>query len=855
MAEAAGTGTRHPPPTMAPVDAIESQPDELRCCCGKDDCVFLRHNCAVLSSVERDVHAAAKMGQALLARHEAYMASAERDRQELTARIEQLERDNADLEAKNKRVTDENHVLREELDQVNGTIKDAETKMAFLETTLRDSQQEVRRLEHAAERAASLERQIAVLEEEQLVLQTNIVRTQEEAKTAMHRWRQAEKGLNDLQEQLERMEKEAREERERHVEMVGRMERQRVMEKELYTAAGRLKGAAGLKSMTGSRGTGNVVSHFVRDLLQDNANLQVAIAELREMLLSSNDEIQMLREQLMYHQPAADHEPGPDSTLQAELANKESPMGPQQPRVSQELHIHHHYHVIHKPEGKKPKRRRQGLTPGTFTPPHISSPGTPITSPVRWQGVTLSPLATPSSVPNLGPLAVHSPNRSEVDMSSAPSSPHSTNRNSLFDRPGDLPSPTSPTTSVDPSSPTWKNPHGKRISEFSLRGISETAQFPAAPPHSQPRPPSQYRSRPHQLDNETTISPVLEHFGPDSPQHSRPHRRVRRALSHESIISLSNGLDIHTLKARPSQLALRPLGLTAAGTGLSAVVALPTMIGANGGVEGRRGSVMLRDSIGVGTRESSGVQTRDGGRGGGGSLGIGKFGTWRGRSAVRGRGGRTVSSPIRGEHAEDDDERRDAERDTGKERERSSSKAPLRLGKLVSWRPWGGNGNARGGGDEAVSAEGDDRDGGAAASPEASPSSTPALAASPPAAPTSTTAPTPALPDDVSCSPTSTLTTTRSAVSASVPSQRPSRQSSALPTPVATPSLASVFRAPGINQPGAVPGFQEYWAAKQRRGAPSKVTVDGGDDGQPREAVVDGLREALREGLGDGAGG
>jgi len=39
------------------------QPGVLRCCCGRDECVFLRHNCSVLLSVERDVHAAAKMGQ------------------------------------------------------------------------------------------------------------------------------------------------------------------------------------------------------------------------------------------------------------------------------------------------------------------------------------------------------------------------------------------------------------------------------------------------------------------------------------------------------------------------------------------------------------------------------------------------------------------------------------------------------------------------------------------------------------------------------------------------------------------------------------------------------------------------
>ncbi|KAK4109172.1 hypothetical protein N656DRAFT_360554 [Canariomyces notabilis] len=40
-----------------------AQPGDLRCCCGKEDCAFLKHNCSILLSVERDVHMAAKMGQ------------------------------------------------------------------------------------------------------------------------------------------------------------------------------------------------------------------------------------------------------------------------------------------------------------------------------------------------------------------------------------------------------------------------------------------------------------------------------------------------------------------------------------------------------------------------------------------------------------------------------------------------------------------------------------------------------------------------------------------------------------------------------------------------------------------------
>jgi hypothetical protein len=747
------------------------------------------------------------------------MASAERDRLELTARIEQLERDNTELEAQNRSVADENHTLRDELERVNDTVKDAETNIGLLEASLLDSQREVRRLENATDRAANLERQIALLEEEQVVLRTTIARTEEEARTTMYRWRQAEKGLSDLQEQLERMEKESREERERHAEVIGRMERQRAMEKELNTAAGRLKGAAAAKSMTDSRSGGSVVSHFVRDLLQDNANLQVGMAELREMLLSSNDEIQMLREQLAYHQPAATQELSSPKTLEAELAQKEPPTPPQPPRVSQELHIHHHYHVTHKPEARKARKRRQGLTPGVYTPPQLSAPSSPILSSARFQRSALAgPLLSPNEAsPSTNRWSLQSENHSEFAPSSAPTSPRSNNRDSLFDRVPGLRSPASPTTTVDPTSPGWKQAHRSKVSEYSLRSISEIAMFSTDTPRSahgytqRPRPMSRsiMRDRPrtgytspyttddvptitspslaaymdYDSNNETgpddTFSPISSQF--DSSVGQRP-RGLRRVISHESIISLSNGLDIHTLNARPSQLSLRPLGLTAAGTNVSVVTAQPTLLSSS--AEGKRGSVLLRDSI---AQKLTNPKSRQG-------------------------GGRVVSNPNRG---------RGSERDSG----RALSRAPSALGKLVSWRPWGGSSNSVDTIDDVATAE-------------TSPSSTPVLGASASVTPAAAI-PTLCLPDDAAS--TTTTSTTSNNLSKSPQGSFSSTATSTTAATTANAALAAVFRAPGINQPGPIPGFQEYWASQKRRGAPSKVLVED------HAGVQEALREVLEE--------
>ncbi|WYZ42134.1 hypothetical protein EsH8_V_001029 [Colletotrichum jinshuiense] len=720
------------------VQTPAARPDEgskLRCCCGRNDCAYLRHSCSVLETVEKDVHTAAKLGKALLARHEAYMADAERDRLSLTSRIEQLENEKVELQAENARTVEENRSLLDQLEMLNNSVQDSDIHIQTLEATLLSSQQAVRRLEGAAARAAEMERHIALLEQEQLRLQNTLVTTESEARSAMQRWRKAERGISDLQEQLERMEKEAKEERGRHVEVLGRMERQREMEKELNAAAGRLKGAAAAKSLTNGKPASNVVSHFVRDLLQDNANLQLGMAELREMLINSNDEIQAMRDQLIYHQPLGDDEArAAPSTLRAE-------MGPQPNEVtqniSQELHIHHHYHVAEKTKAKK---KRHSLNPAIFSPGSISRSSTP---PAVWRPGP-SP-ATPglashshshshknstSSMQPSNRWSVFSEQPSEFAPSSVPSSPQSNPRLSMFDRPMlETDIPMSPTTSLDPTSPTWKLSHSKRPSEASIRSFSIPTKLLSvaspAPPAAPTLHVSQHISSTIEEEREENGAEEEDEEtpGPDTfleyhteaeaddffdKDEELPQRRLHRAYSHESIMSLSGGLDIHTLKMRPSQLTLRPLG--GADVVFTGVTARSTISRGSD----KRSDALLRDSL-------------------------------AGRPMSR-----MASTPARS--ASPSSTRSQYSQNSGG------------LGRWVSWRPWTGG----------------------------------------PASRTTTPSPTPA--------------------KRSVKEREKEKD---------------VRRAPGINQPGAIPGFQEYLAAHQRRGPPSKVSPDLVD--------VDALREGLEE--------
>jgi len=636
------------------------------------------------------------------------MAEAERDRIQLTSRISQLEMDKRELEMQNAKTVAENQDLLDQLEMLNTAVTDSDTRIRSLEATLQSSHQAVLRLEKAASRAADMERHIALLEEEHFKLRNTLVTTESDARSAMQRWRKAEREIDELQQQLEKMEREARDEREKHVEMLGRIERQREVEKELNTAAGRLKGAAAVKTMAGKAGS-SVVSHFVRDLLQDNANLQLGIAELREMLSTSNDEIQALREQLLFHQPAMhDSEVSAASTLRAELEGAKESVEDQEagepllhsqaqphPVVSQELHIHHHYYSTPKPEHRRSKKKRQSLHPSVFKPPAISTPSTPSSSAGPWR-LGPSPVApallsrsardSRSSSPIVPPSnrwSLVSEQPSEFAPSSVPSTPISTKRNSVFDRgvfETDMPA--SPTTSIDPMSPTWRISHRRMASDVSARSSYSQGQ-PSNPPVSLLSAPvpipftpgdTSSNTTPHASSYVYTHTTTLAHpiheedladttpdltlteesaeessTSKDDDFNNSP-RRLHRAVSHESIMSLSGGLDIHTLKTRPSQLTLRPIG--GADVVLTGVMAQTTRFAGGD----KRGSVVLRDNLLVGSPRVVSTPTS---RSPEPNSGFGRWKSWRPW------GGSPIESPTTPKADKDKDKERDVLRAPG----------------------------------------------------------------------------------------------------------------------------------------------------------------------------------------------
>jgi myosin heavy subunit len=525
--------------------------------------------------------------QALLVRHEAYIADSEKERQSMNAHIESLENEKKMLEERNATVIEENRDLLDQLESLNSAVAESDTQVTNLQATLRTTQQELHKLSGLAARTEHLEQQLAEFEREQATWQTTVDEKEGAEKSALRRWQHAERTLTNLHEQMERIEREAKEERERHVEVLQRMERRHAVENELGSAAGRLKGAASAKDSNGT----TVVSHFVKDILQDNANLQMGIVELRDMLQSSNEEVESLRAQLSVHQPLVE-----DSAAEVMPVATRPHLSEEMRRAtSQEVHVHHHYHAPSStPKStplRKPRKKRYGsLTSGQYTP--SSGRSTPQNYPPSTPSNTAAILSqTSASLPdgaaNVKRWSMQSmqsyQSYQSMQLYSDPSSPISTNRSSsMFDRVfsdagQDSSRPTTPDTE-EPGTPVLAPTSSKRssvgsysalrnpsyhrnrpsldsildISTENLRQIEQQHASEAAIPEEDElawENASSSRDDPYS----SAISPLSEEL------EAFEHRPLRRATSHESILSFS-GMDIHTLRNRPSQL------LTSVGT-------------------------------------------------------------------------------------------------------------------------------------------------------------------------------------------------------------------------------------------------------------------------------------------------
>ena len=499
------------------------------------------------------------------------------------ASVEKLEREKILLETENAKTIEENRYLLDQLEEINNTVSDSDAQILSLNNTLLSTRKEIERLTVLAAQSAQLEAQLAKFEKDQDDLQTQLASSIEQERTALQRWRGAERTIGILQAQVDRIEQEAADERTRHSEVVARFERRRAVERELENAAGRLKGAAAATTFE-KNGSNSVVSSFVQDILQDNANLQLGIVELREMLMGSNEEVENLREQMVLHQPVQRRPSGLDlrESLNTEAAKTPTNEAPP------DLHVHHHYHAAPKVETKakvtnirKPKRRRNVTSPGVATP--SSGAQTPRIMPASpySQAATPSAAATilSQTAVTIPPPSIPAHSRqwsmqssqpsSSTDVSSLPNSPRSAFRHSsIFDTIDDTLDSSRPTTpgSTNLGSPYFGPRRLKRSSDVSVQGLSphtEAAEMDAIHEDADAKafPLLKRGALPEESEAPGIASPSKEpephdyiddHFTSMQPIRNRLHR----SNSHESILSTRN-INILKVHSKSSHMLLR----------------------------------------------------------------------------------------------------------------------------------------------------------------------------------------------------------------------------------------------------------------------------------------------------------
>jgi hypothetical protein len=508
---------------------------------------------------DRDSISLTFMVQALLVRHESFVAEAAQERRRMMDKIEALERTNTALEDRNRDTIRENRMLLDQLESLNSAVKGSESRVNTLTDELQSTDLELKRMTNLASRTAELQTQLVQLEEDLAAVNSASSFDREENRVAKLRWQQAEKTIETLELQIERIESDAKEERERHadvgrqavamarltVQIVNRVQRRKAIELELLRDRP-------WKDRSRDIVQNGVVSNFVTDVLQDNANLQVNILELREMLGRSNDEIERLRDPTPM---------SPILSLPKALATSNAPSLGMELNGSREVHVHHHYHATQNtdkaPQSHYRRRsRRKGSVVSVAHTPHSSVSVPRAQSPSSVAG----PSQPAASIPIRQRWSVQSA-QTFTSSSSLPSSPYA---DSIFDR-------TFADTGTEASRPS--SPDSNPMSPQNALGPTKVDLRPAVPAFpSEPR-----RNHPdgprlpltsYPLEPGPVHSTILEenediHHETPSPAQSR-RLPLRRPASSESLLSI-HGMDIHTtiptlvqpLRNRPSQWLLR----------------------------------------------------------------------------------------------------------------------------------------------------------------------------------------------------------------------------------------------------------------------------------------------------------
>ncbi|KAI5802827.1 hypothetical protein FPQ18DRAFT_14055 [Pyronema domesticum] len=435
------------------------------------------------------------------------MAEAESREQEASNTISKLEETNSKLEAENLNTTDENERLIEALERLTSDMVLSELRVKELQQDLDATHAELSRVSAHAARTAVLEAQLAVLESEQAELRNTIATTREEEIAARHRWQRAEKQLAELENQLDRILQEHNVEKVRSENIRERLEQRKLQ----------LQREGNGSNPVADKGA---LSRFMKEILAENGHLQLGIAELRDLLAQSQEEVDKLRQQLEdLDSSNPQHAPLPDRILTPSLS-MELATGATAAAAGAAISVVHHHHHYPTPAAPKQLHQKPRLRPKKKRTPAIE----------HLNALRIKNLE--SSGPSSAPSGSKRWSTSTGAYSSSP--PSSFRESSIFDR-YETEDASSRPTSVDSNyPPPWpKKP---------TRGHS---RYPSNAP-----PPFTILHTTEEISesSEPSGSPIVGGNGGFSNSafngdFEAPRPALRRMRSHDSILSIK--LDQH----------------------------------------------------------------------------------------------------------------------------------------------------------------------------------------------------------------------------------------------------------------------------------------------------------------------
>ncbi|KAK6539518.1 hypothetical protein TWF694_009735 [Orbilia ellipsospora] len=460
---------------------------------------------------------------------------AEKIRSEMASKISKLEEQNKHLEIQNTLSIDRNRDLLSTLETLNESVAQADTKVRELTADIDDTRAELDRVSARAARAEILEAQLSVLETEQEDLRRNLSITLEDERNAAARWQKAERQVADLQEEYSKLETEYMQEKVRTQKLASKISSRKSI-RELHFPASKMEGAA--------------ISNFMKEILQDNQQLQAGTAELRQMLMVAQDEIGALREQVLLTQRPEPTELG-RSPLSYEFDGYR--------KLSQELHVHHHHHVLtpkEKGSVRKVKRRSKGGK--------TSTPSSPKPPPVWTAFEQTTPTSKRSSIQSSA-FGGHTRTSSVPNTVVSETAPSTYRDSSIFDRSFTIDDsrPTSAGslgtgTPISPIPTEKKRSHGRKHSNFnpppfgaldeeefpdvhapgeSVGDVSPTEEIEPAVSEDSP----QFHADITPQNEEEEPSDIADVFELSTPSPflatTIPGRRLVRSSSHESLLA------------------------------------------------------------------------------------------------------------------------------------------------------------------------------------------------------------------------------------------------------------------------------------------------------------------------------